>query len=205
MLFRSKTSPVVLVNLEQAIHSETADPEKIYSYAELAYIDGHQAIASGNEAKALDLFGAAASHAYLYLFDSNLDHSRNPYDPQFRQACDLYNGALEAGLRILKHRGRLKPGAVQTIKTSQQNFDLSIELHGPWHPEDIGQLEFVSDYDIEGLRNHYQTFGLGVPLIAVRAKHAGKDPAEKYYPAGFTFPLTAFLRDRKSTRLNSSH
>lgn len=190
---QSKTSQVALVNLEQQIQ-ENPDPEKIYSYAELAYIDGQRALGKGNEAAAMDLFGASVSHAYLYLFDPNLDRFRNPYDPQFRQACDVYNGALEAGMRILKNRGRLKPGAVQTIKTSGRQFELSIEIRGPWHVDDIGDLEFVSDFEIEGLRNHYRTFGLGVPMIAVRAPHRHQNPAENYYPPGLTFPVTAFLR-----------
>ena len=37
-----------------------------------------------------------------------------------------------------------------------------------WQPEDFERFEFVSDYEVKGLKNLYQTHGLGVPLIAVR-------------------------------------
>jgi pimeloyl-ACP methyl ester carboxylesterase len=45
---------------------------------------------------------------------------------------------------------------------------------------------------VQGLRNHYHTYGLGVPLIAVR--RTGEDRAEHFYPPNVCFPITAFLR-----------
>jgi pimeloyl-ACP methyl ester carboxylesterase len=41
---------------------------------------------------------------------------------------------------------------------------------------------------------------LGVPLIAVRANHKEESPAERYYPPGLCFPVTAFLRVESQTR-----
>ena len=67
---------------------------------------------------------------------------------------------------------------------------------GRWRKEDFAHFEFVSDYEITGLKNHYQSYGLGVPLIAVRHKDPQQDDpvAAKYYPPGLSFPVTAFLR-----------
>ena len=62
-------------------------------------------------------------------------------------------------------------------------------------------MEFVSDYQIQGLQNHYHTYGLGVPLIAVRKSHQTQDPAEHYYPPNVCFPITAFLRVERPNRL----
>jgi len=198
---QKKSSPVVLASLEQEIANHP-DPEKIYSFAELAYIDGRRAYDAGKKAEAVELFSSAVAYAYLYIFDPKLDRFRNPYDPQFRQACDLYNAALEAGLRILKEHGKLKPGDPQIVQTVKERLHLSIEVHGPWHADDIQDLDFVSGYEIQGLTNHYRTFGLGVPLIAIRKRHRDQDPAESYYPEGITFPVTAFLRvDRPSTEV----
>ena len=134
-------------------------------------------------------------HAYWYLFDPGLDHFRNPYDPQFRRSCDLYNSALEAALRIVSKNRQLKPGAQHVIKTGKKEYHLEIALRGPWHEDDLSAFEFVSTYEITGgLTNHHHTFGLGVPLIAIRTKHPGESPAEKYYPPGLSFAVTAFLR-----------
>ena len=189
----------VLTRLQQEIATEPT-PEKICSYAELAYIQGKRLEARGDRKDALDHFAAAVAHAYWYLLDPNLDRFRNPYDPQFRRACDLYNSSLESAMRIVQEAGRLKPGETQIIQTGSQQYAVEIKLRGPWHPEDLERLEFVSEYELaDGLTNRHHTYGLGVPLIAVRRRHEGESPAEKYYPPGLSFPVTAFLRVEHQT------
>ncbi|MFO0905902.1 MAG: alpha/beta fold hydrolase [Pirellulales bacterium] len=190
---RTSNATVALASLEQEIQGQPA-PEKIYAFAELAYVDGKRAEDQGRQEQALDDYGASLGHAYRYLFDTHLDWTRNPYDPQFRQACDLYNGALEASLRILRERKQLKPGSTQHIKTEQCDLELVIELHGPWRAEDVERLEFASDFEVAGLTNQYRTYGLGVPLIAVRRPVAQRVGVEAYYPQQLSFPVTAFLR-----------
>ena len=65
---------------------------------------------------------------------------------------------------------------------------------GVWRPEDFDHFEFVSDYELKGLKNQYQTHGLGVPLIVVRRSYQGEPDAARYYPPSLSFPVTAFLR-----------
>jgi pimeloyl-ACP methyl ester carboxylesterase len=183
----------MLVGLDQQI-GEDPQPEKLYSYSELAYIEGQRALAKGQPTEALEYFGAAVTHAYWYLFDPKFDHFRNPYDPQFRQACDVYNGSLEAVLRIVKQHGDLRPDQTYTIKTNDRTVTIVVEIKGNWHDDDFQRLEFASDFEITGLNNRHQSFGLGVPLVAVRKSHDDEDPTEKYYPPGLSFAATAFLR-----------
>lgn len=191
---QKKNPQLALVGLrKQAAEEPTSD--KVYAIAELAYLDAKRKQDAGLTKEALDLYGAAVAYSYRYLFEPGLDRFRNPYDPQFRRACDLYNSSLEGALRIAIKQGKVKAGQAQTIETASQKFRLDIEVKGPWHPEDLNRLEFVSDYEITGgLTNLHHTYGLGVPLIAVRAKHEGEDAVEKYYPPGISFPVTAFLR-----------
>lgn len=191
---QEKNPPLALVSLRQQVAEEPTS-DKVYAVAELAYLDAKRKQDAGQIKEALDLYGAAVAYSYRYLFEPGLDRFRNPYDPQFRRACDLYNSSLEGALRIAIQQGKVKPGAAQTIETASQKFRLDIEVKGPWHPEDLNRLEFVSDYEIAGgLTNLHHTYGLGVPLIAVRANHTEEDAAEKYYPPGLSFPVTAFLR-----------
>jgi len=195
-----KEDPRAVLTQLQAQIAEEPTPEKICSYAELAYIQGKRLEAGGNRKDALDLYGASVAHAYWYLLDPNLDRFRNPYDPQFRRACDLYNESLESALRIVQRAGRLKPGETQVITTGSQQYSVEIKLRGPWRPEDLEKLEFVSDFELgDGLTNRHHTYGLGVPLVAVRRRHDGESPAEKYYPPGLSFPVTAFLRVEHQT------
>ncbi len=195
-----KEDPRAALTKLQAQIAEEPTPEKICSYAELAYIQGKRLETGGNHKDALDHYGAAVAHAYWYLLDPALDRFRNPYDPQFRRACDLYNESLESAMRIVQKAGRLKPGETQTIQTGSQQYAVEIKLRGPWHPEDLEKLEFVSEFELgNGLTNRHHTYGLGVPLVAVRRRHEGESAAEKYYPPGLSFPVTAFLRVEHQT------
>jgi hypothetical protein len=186
---------LVLQRLNEELNREPA-PEKVYSFAELSFIAAKRAENGGHDGEAIDHYAAAVANAYWYLFSPGFDRVRNPYDPQFRSVCDLYNGSLEGALRIAKKRSTLKPGQSQIITTGKQKYQMNIVVRGPWRAEDIERLEFVSDFEIEGgLKNQYHTYGLGVPLIAVRKPQSNpQNPATKYYPPGLSFATTAFLR-----------
>jgi pimeloyl-ACP methyl ester carboxylesterase len=197
---QEKRPEVALTRLQQEIEADP-NPDKICSYAELAYLDGQRLEARGKPKDALDAYATSVAHAYWFLLDPNLDRFRNPYDPEFRRACDLYNDSLAAAMRLVIKQKKLRPGETQVIQTGKKQFQVQVVLRGPWHSEDIERLEFVSEYKIEaGLSNQYHTYGLGVPLIAVRANHKDESPAERYYPPGLCFPVTAFLRVEDQTR-----
>jgi len=196
---QEKSPQVVLAAFQKQVETEPT-PDKLYSFAELSYIAGQRLEHDGQVKESLDFYAAAVAHAYLYLFDPSLDRFRNPYDPEFRRACDVYNGSLEAALRIVSLQNKLRPGETQIIQAGKKQFQVQIVSRGPWRAEDLSQLEFVSKYELDtGLTNHHHTYGLGVPLIAVRGKHDDETSAEKYYPPGLSFPVTAFLRVETAT------
>jgi pimeloyl-ACP methyl ester carboxylesterase len=177
------------------IDKRSPNREHVYAQAELAYVGGKQAERALRQGQAQELYGSAVLLSYRYLFDPRYGPACNPYDPEFRRACDLYNAALEGCLRIVQNNNGLQPGTMQTIKTAHDDCQMEVKLNSAgWHNEDIDHFEFVSDYEVHGLRNHYHNFGLGVPLIAVRKCHEGEDPREEYYPRDLSFPVTAFMR-----------
>jgi pimeloyl-ACP methyl ester carboxylesterase len=177
------------------INRREPNRENLYALAELAYVGAKRAEVAMRQDEALELYGTAVVYAYQYLFDKDYPTPSNSYDPQFRFACDLYNGALEGTLRIVQSQGSLQPGTTCTIRTANRTCEVKIVLQSKgWHAEDFDHVEFVSDYEVHGLRNHYHNFGLGVPLIAVRRHHEDMDPREQYYPPDLAFPVTAFLR-----------
>ncbi len=180
----------------QAIRDREPSADIVYAMSELAYIGGKKA-EKHDQRVALDLYGASVLHAYDYLFDAKLAATRNPYDPNYRGACDLYNGALESALRIVCKKKELIPDTTKTISTASGEWDITCQLRcNSWKPQDLDRFEFVSDYEVKGLKNLYQMHGLGVPLIAVRRDNPKADdsPARKYYPASLSFPVTAFIR-----------
>ncbi len=183
----------VITQLDMLTEREDS-PELEYAVAELAYIEGKR-IESRDRELALSHYGTSLIHSYHFLFDAEHGAMRNPYDPQFRGACDIYNQSLEETLRIVQKHDAIKTGSQATIKTASQTCGFDVELFSTgWHAADLDHFEFVSDYEIKGLTNHYHTYGLGVPLIGVRKPHQGEHPAERFYPPGLAFPVTAFLR-----------
>jgi pimeloyl-ACP methyl ester carboxylesterase len=182
----------------QAINDRTPSATNVYAMSELAFLAAKKA-ETYDKHVAMDLYGASVLHAYTYLFDPKLTATRNPYDPSYRGACDLYNGALESALRLVCEKKELVPNTVKTINTAAGEWDITCRLRGNrWQPNDFERFEFVSDYEVKGLTNLYQMHGLGVPLIAVRRETPQQSLTEpvaaQYYPKSLSFPVTAFLR-----------
>ncbi len=189
-----RDDPKALLKKIQTVIEQEPSDSHVYAFAELAFIEAEK-VKESNPELALDLYGASVFHAYQYLFDKRFLAHRNPYDPRFRGACELYNGALEGALRLICADQGLKPGETYPIETPSGSWYLKCAIRSSrWSAEDFDRFEFVSDYEITGLKNHYQNYGLGVPLIAVRRRHEGESPAAKYYPDGLSFPVTAFVR-----------
>jgi pimeloyl-ACP methyl ester carboxylesterase len=182
-----------LAELQVLAETENAS-ETTYAISELAFTLGQRAQQAEDTDGALDMFSLGVANAYLYLFSPRMDSLRNPYDPQFRGACDLYNASLESVLRIINDRGMLRPGGTYVLNDDTQEHTVSVRTVGGWHDDDFDRIEFCNDYDVDGLHTTNVTYGIGVPLIAVRKSHATAETAERYYPEGLSFPVTALLR-----------
>jgi len=173
---------------------ERPESDLIYALSELSYVEGKKAERLGRLSEALNHYGVSLTNSYDYLFNEDLRAARNVYDPQFRAVCDLYNESLEDTLRILCADSELESGQTYTIETLGHKFVLRTEMRGNWRPDEFDHYEFVSDYAIETLRNRHTTYGLGVPLIAVRKDAKDEDEQEQYYAEGLSYSVTALMR-----------
>lgn len=173
---------------------EVHDPELIFALSEVSYVEGKRAESVRDHATALNLYGTALTNSYDYLFSEDLGLERNPYDPQFRRVCMIYNESLEDMLRLLSASNNLRPGASYTIATPENRLTVHTAMRGGWQPDEFDRFEFVSDYSIQTLHNRHMTYGLGVPLIAVRQPTSSANPREKYYPDGLSYAVTALMR-----------
>jgi pimeloyl-ACP methyl ester carboxylesterase len=182
-----------LAGIREAI-DQTNDPELIYALSELAYVEGKRAERAGDMASALNFYGISLTNSYDYLFSEDLAEGRNHYDPQFRSACELYNESLEDTLRLLCTDHKLRPDQTYTIQTPDRKFTVRTAMRGAWKSAELERYEFVSDYNIQTLHNRHTTYGLGVPLIAVRKPLDTADPRERYYPEGLSYAVTAMVR-----------
>ena len=123
-------SPSELVSRVQSVAYEEPTADNVYSIAEVAYIGAARLQESGDVDPALSLYATAAANAYFYLFDNSFQRGRNPYDPRFRRACDLYNNSLETTLRYLQTQKLLKPGVIHSVQAGNQQFDFEIATRG---------------------------------------------------------------------------
>lgn len=168
--------------------------ENVYYYTELSYVAGCREERNGSS-KAIEYFTASTMSAYRYLFQPEFVVNSNPYDPQFRSACDIYNSSLEKSLRIIQKRSQLLPDRQYDVEVLGERQTITSRLrNSQWKSMQIDHFEFVSDYQLEGLKNHHRTYGLGVPLIAVCKMPEHRQGADKYLPPSCCFPVTAFLR-----------
>ncbi|QDU79413.1 Alpha/beta hydrolase family protein [Polystyrenella longa] len=189
-------SPEALQGLME-YYRKTPSHETCYAISELSYLAGKDLERSHNQAAMQHYFNCVL-YSYEYLFHPRFADSANPYDPQFRGACDLYNVSLEAGLRQIQKAGQLKPGFRKIDMVGGREVEFSIRSEGlNWRDQEFDQFKFVSDYQLTGLTNKYRTHGLGVPMIAVRSSKSSGALQDKYYAPNLSFPITAFLRLKK--------
>ncbi len=166
--------------------------EKAHAVAELAFQQGEWAMRMGRQERAAEMFTTAILSSHQFLFDPNLDLTRNAYDPQFRSVADIYNKSLEELLRILAKRDELRPGKSIELQSLDRSITFEIVIPGRWKMEAIESFVFAGDYEALGLANEYRTYGLGVPLIGIRERSTDTR-LEKHYPPGLTMSFTAFL------------
>lgn len=188
-----------VINALADVYRNEPSLEVAFALAELNFAAGRRSELL-NKRKAIERYVGCLAYSYLYLFAPVFDGRRNAWDPQFRGVCDLYNSALERCLRTAQQAGVLRPGSEATVNTCQGEIQFSCKPHGfQWRDDEFDRFEFVADYRVVGLENRHRTFGLGVPLIAVRREPEPASDHDGFYPQGLSFPVTAFLRWSPST------
>jgi pimeloyl-ACP methyl ester carboxylesterase len=186
---------------------KSPDPDLVFALAELSWVEGKR-LDRKRRPEALDRYVDAVAYAFDYLFDPDLASGRQPGDPRFRLAMDLYNGALDQILRTAKTGGGvIQPGQSIELKVHGKSQTVRVDLgQSTWKSEDVQELLLCSDFVVSGadLRTRSYQYGLGVPLIGVRhapdPSKTSADPMQPYYPPEMAFPLTAFLRPNSRLR-----
>jgi pimeloyl-ACP methyl ester carboxylesterase len=181
-----------LATLEKIVKGNP-DPELVYALAELSWVEGRR-LDRWRRPAAIDRYLDAVAYAYDFLFDPELAAGRQPSDPRFRLACELYNGGLDRLIRAAQSNGQIMPEGTIKLKVHGKEQVLKVALEkSPWKPDDVAQVILASDFEVSGLNTRSYQYGLGVPLIGIhRPEHAGEG-VERFYPPEMAFPLTAFL------------
>ncbi|MFO0910738.1 MAG: hypothetical protein U0794_20720 [Isosphaeraceae bacterium] len=185
--------------LERTVRANP-EPDLVYALAELSWVEGRR-LDRWRKADAIDRFLDAVAYSFDYLFDRELAAGRQPSDPRFRLACDIYNGGLDRLIRAAQSGGQIMPEGTIKLKVHGREQVLRVSLrNSPWTPSDVDQIILASDFEVTGVHTKVYQYGLGVPLIGIhKPDHAGQGP-ERFYPPEMGFPLTAFLRPNSRLR-----
>ncbi len=179
--------------LERTVRQDL-DGELVFALAELSWIEGKRLDRRKRDA-AIDCFLDCVAYSFDYLFEPELESSRNPSDPRYRVAFDLYNAGLDRLIRAAQSQGKIEPGGTIKLKIHGKEMNLRVNLQdSPWKAEDVDELLMASDYEVSGLETAAHQYGLGVPLIAVRNAEKNQTTAASFLPPVTAFALTAFLR-----------
>jgi hypothetical protein len=205
----------------QKLAEEDPHPERLFALAEMGYVLG-RAAARWDNPSTIAFYYLSAGYAYHYLFPTAADLKAraantnpeagpaaeswlaswggalaplNPFDPRFRQACDLYNTGLARCLQLAQRGERFEPGRQLRLPAPEgQDFSLPVvQSNFAWRPEQFGPLLCCADFEVEGLERQHHGHGLGVPLIGT-LRPAVPAPAHAFYLHDANFPVTAFAR-----------
>lgn len=145
-----------------ALHSQVVgQPDRwseLFALAELSF-------QTAEREKSRERFLAAALYAYAFLLPDNPSEAPSPYDPRFRQACDLYNLSLTAAtVPSGGGEAQLQPGP---HALPFGTLDLRVDEDSlSWGGRQLTGLVPTGTIEVQGLANQYQTPGLGAPMAA---------------------------------------
>ena len=162
----------------------------LFALAEMSYAYGEMLPENTVDAlttiRAQDVFLQSAVYAYLYLLSEGKQSLPSPYDNRFREACELYNRALDHGFKRVNGDDLVLKGGVRKLTSGFLTIPLVTDELG-WKPNDF-EVYYPSDaYDVYGFTVRNRTPGLGLPIIGVTNKTSEA-------PNGGALPITAFLR-----------
>jgi hypothetical protein len=144
------------------LHSEVVGhPEAwqdLFALAELSYL-------TARREESQPRYMAAAVYAYAFLFPDRAEGKPDPFDPRFRQACDLYNLSLTAAVtQAGGDEVALKPGPY-ILPFGAVDITLD-EASLNWGERRVIGLVPTSTLEVKGVVNQYRTPGLGAAMAA---------------------------------------
>lgn len=169
--------------------------EASHAFAELNYLAA-EVVKNRDPRLASELYLDSAESAWRYF--SAPDTSGEQPDPkreEHRLTAEVYNASTEGLLRIAKSLGKVQLGQSVVMPLTRRELHFEIPFSSPLLTGDqLGDFEFVSDFELKNLKNRHTTSGLGVPIIAIRNPSPEPQVVEKYYTAGMSFAATLLVR-----------
>ncbi|MEO1984616.1 MAG: alpha/beta hydrolase [Fuerstiella sp.] len=169
--------------------------EALHAYSEVSYLAAQSAMTK-DRGLAMELCLDAAKFSWQYLTGPDEDGRLiDPNAGRHRETTDIYNTSLQELLRLVKNKGNYRLG--QTIRMPVTGRRLNVEIPHPthWLSEDqLGEFQFVADYELQNLRNRHASSGVGVPIVICRQRQGSDGSLESYYAERMSLPATVVAR-----------
>jgi pimeloyl-ACP methyl ester carboxylesterase len=189
-----------LWTLHAEVVSGRQGENQLFALAELSFLHAERT-------KKQPYYLAAALYAYAFLFPPPGTPTADPYDPRFRDACDLYNRALTGALRSPDGTYGDFRDAVLPLPFGEMAIAFD-PAQLTWLDRRLTDFVSVADVEVKGLRNRYRRTGVGAPFAASTVAGAARPGLD--IPLRLKVPVTAFLRiddpwaQLKTTRLRAT-
>lgn len=174
--------------------TQSQDSDSLQAAAELSYVAARKALAD-DPVLAEELFLDAAQYSWQFLTGTHDGLIKDPNSAEHRQTAQVYNSSTESFVRLLdQSRESRASGDDVVLPLTRRRVMLEVPHPSPWiHADQIGAIEFVSDYEVQNLRNRHISRGVGVPIMIHRKRPEVTGALEQYYAEGIRFPATAVL------------
>jgi pimeloyl-ACP methyl ester carboxylesterase len=138
----------------------------------------------------LTYYGMATYLSSSYLALSSQRLVEEAFNPQFRQACEIYNYSLEQTLRFTLDSIPFHPDFFYRLDDPNNPTKVQFKLVGfDWTEEDIHELLPAVDFRSDDIGPSSHRKGIGVPLIGLRYRR--ENSPNLFYPPICAFPITA--------------
>ena len=186
-----------IAQLHRAVVSEDLPGDDLFALAELSFFHAEKS-------RQKPYYLAAVVYSFAYLFPEDPQLRPTAMDPRYRLACDLYDRSITLGLKATKGdnvdvsagRYALPFGALDVA------FD---EAELQWGNRRLKDFVPAAELEVIGLRNHYQTHGIGTPLAAATERTAASPAGDDFVGPFVRVPVTAvLLLDRPRQQLKGT-
>ena len=197
-----KKNPTAVLKKLCGFVAQTSDREGLFALTELCFYEAERRDELSKES--MPFYLSASVYAYEYLFGKGSENL-SPFNPHSRLACEIYNRSLAELLMYLNKNKRKMKGNTTIdllngkIKIEQKHSQLSLSY------SDFDTIKVVYRYKVKGIKYQFRTFGIGVPLIAIRESTNTFTFNNKFSPLiKQTYAATFFLRIKSADCLSNS-
>jgi pimeloyl-ACP methyl ester carboxylesterase len=177
--------PLALARLRDVVVSGRGGNDELFALAELSY---QHAVTADSRPDAL----AAAVYAYALLFPADSEQQPQAIDPRYRWACDIYASGLTEALRDPDGRALSLQAGTYPLPFGTLAIDFD-PAQLQWGSRTLTDFLPASEYEVQGMRNHYRQHGIGVPLAAKTVQVGTDRASDAFIAKRVRVPATVLL------------